>query len=221
MKDLRKKLKLCASAAVPFGRSVRKRCFIFEKTAAKSPWLPALILMKKLLFMLGATAALASCRETNTAVQSNPSAAAAKVLRFDTTFIKASGSRAYNHTYTGSLVVGQTKKVAVPVQIDWTTLEQAGCPQVAAVRVYQLNGDDRRTNLTVKAMRDAVCKPGAQPAGSPRPGGSAPAYAGAAYLKLTGEAREIRRTTSVTFTLNGLGYHDTLDGDSTVTSRVQ
>jgi hypothetical protein len=176
--------------------------------------------MKKLLFMLGATAALASCRETNTAVQSNPSAADAKVLRLDTTFIKASGSRAYNHTYTGSLVVGQTKKVAVPVQIDWTTLEQAGCPQVAAVRVYQLNGNDRRTTLMAKAMRDAVCKPGPQPAAGQRPGG-ATAYTGAAYLKLTGEAREIRRTTSVTFTLNGLGYHDVLDGDSAGTSSVQ
>ena len=180
------------------------------------------MIMKKLLFMLGAAAALASCRETSTAVQSNPSAAAeAKVLRLDTTFIQASGSRAYNHTYTGSLLVGQTKKVAVPVQIDWTTLEQAGCPQVAAVRVYQLNGDDRRTTLMAKAMRDAVCKAGPQPAAGQRPGGSATAYTGAAYLKLTGEAREIRRTTSVTFTLNGLGYHDTLDGDSTATSRVQ
>jgi hypothetical protein len=180
------------------------------------------MIMKKLLFMLGAAAALASCRETSTAVQSNPSAAAdAKVLRLDTTFIKASGSRAYNHTYTGSMLVGQTKKVAVPVQIDWTTLEQAGCPQVVAVRVYQLNGGDRRTTLMAKAMRDAVCKPGPQPAGSKRPDGSATAYTGAAYLKLTSEAREIRRTTSVTFTLNGLGYHDTLDGDSTATSRVQ
>lgn len=173
--------------------------------------------------MLGAAAALASCRETSTAVQSNPSAAAeAKVLRFDTTFIKASGSRAYNHSYTGSMLVGQTKKVAVPVQIDWTTLEQAGCPQVAAVRVYQLNGNDRRTALMVKAMRDAVCKPGPQPAAGKRAGvGGATAYTGAAYLKLTGEAREIRRTTSVTFTLNGLGYHDVLDGDSTTTSSVQ
>lgn len=171
--------------------------------------------------MLGAATALAACRETSTAVQSNPSAADAKVLRLDTTFIKASGSRAYNHSYTGSMLVGQTKKMPVPVQIDWTTLEQAGCPQVAAVRVYQLNGADRRTTLTAKAMRDAVCKPGPQPAAGNRPGGSATAYTGAAYLKLAGEAREIRRTTSVTFTLNGLGYHDVLDGDSAATSSVQ
>lgn len=178
--------------------------------------------MKKILLILGAATVLASCREASTAVQSKPSATGeAKVLRFDTTFVKASGSRAYNHTYTGSMLVGQTKKVAVPVQIDWTTIEQAGCPQVAAVRVYQLNGDDRRTTLTAKAMRDAVCKPGPPPADGKRPAGGAPAYTGAAYLKLTGEAREIRRTTAITFTLNGLGYHDTLDGDSAATSSVQ
>ena len=178
--------------------------------------------MKKILLILGAAAALASCREASTAVQSKPSAAGeAKVLRFDTTFVKAGSSRTYTHTYTGNMLVGQTKKVVVPVQIDWTTVEQAGCPQVATVRVYQLNGDDRRTTLTAKAMRDAVCKPGAQPADSKRPMSSATAYTGAAYLKLTGEAREIHRTTSVTFTLNGLGYHDTLDGDSTATSSVQ
>ena len=127
-------------------------------------------------------------------------------------------ARTYTHTYTGKMLVGQTKKVAVPVQIDWTTVEQAGCPQVAAVQVYQLNGNDRRTSLTAKAMRDAVCKPGPQPAGAARPASSTPSYTGAAYLKLTGEAREIHRTTSVTFTLNGLGYHDTLDGDSATAS---
>lgn len=178
--------------------------------------------MKKIFLTLSAAAALASCREATTAVQSSPSATgSAKVLRFDTTFIKAGGSRAYTHTYTGSMLVGQTKKVVVPVQIDWTTVEQAGCPQVAAVRVYQLNGDDRRTTLSAKAMRDAVCKPGPQPANNPRPGAGATAYTGAAYLKLTGEAREIRRTTSTTFTINGLGYHDTFDGDSAATSSVQ
>lgn len=180
------------------------------------------MIMKKILFTLGAAAALASCREASTAVQSNPSGAReAKVLRFDTTFLKVSGSRAYTHTYTGNMLVGQTKKVVVPVQINWTTVEQAGCPQVAAVQVYQLNANDRRTSLTAKAMRDAVCKPGARPAGSPRPASGATAYTGAAYLKLTGEAREIHRTTSVTFTLNGLGYHDTLDGDAVAASSVQ
>ena len=181
------------------------------------------MIMKNILFVLGAVAALASCRETGTAVQSHPTAtgtADAKVLRFDTTFLKAGTARTYPHTYTGNMLVGQTKKVTVPVQINWTTVEQAGCPQVASVQVYQLNGDDRRTTISARAMRDAVCKPGQQPAGATRPVGKTPAYAGAAYLKLIGEAREIHRTTSVTFTVNGLGYHDTLDGDS-VASAVQ
>ncbi len=175
--------------------------------------------MKKLFPIVAAVAALASCREASTAVQSRPSAAGtadAKTIRFDTTFLKVAGARTYPHTYTGKLLVGETRKVAVPVQINWTTMDQAGCPQVAAVQVYQLNGNDRRISLRVKAMRDGVCKPGPQPAGSAR----ATAYTGAAYLKLIGEAREIRRTTSTTFTLNGLGYHDTLSGDS-LTASVQ
>ena len=181
--------------------------------------------MKKILLVLGAAAALASCREAGTAVQSSPTAtgnAAAKVLRFDTTFFKAGIARAYPHTYTGRMVVGETKKVVVPIQINWTTVEQAGCPQVASVQVYQLNSDDRRTVLMAKAMRDTVCKPGPQPASAAGPAskGAAARYTGAAYLKLTCEAREIRRTTSTTFMLNGLGYHDTLDGDSTATSSL-
>jgi hypothetical protein len=171
--------------------------------------------MKKILLVLGVATALASCREAGTAVQSSPTANAAKVLRFDTTFFKTGTARAYPHTYTGRMVVGETKKVVMPVQIDWTTVDQAGCPQVASLQVYQLNGDDRRTTLLAKAMRDAVCKPG------PRPSGTATAYTGAAYLKLTCEAREIHRTTSVTFTLNGLGYHDDLASDASATSSVQ
>ena len=184
-----------------------------------------LITMKKIFLVLGAATALASCREAGTAVQSSPTATGTdtKVLRFDTTFIKAGSARAYSHTYTGRMLVGQTKQVVVPVQINWTTVEQAGCPQVASLQVYQLNGSDRRIILMAKALRDAVCKPGTLTVGSSRPAGAAgaTAYTGAAYLKLTCEAREIRRTTSVTFTLNGLGYHDTLDGDSTAVSSAQ
>ena len=175
--------------------------------------------MKKIFAVLAATATLASCREAGTAVQSRPSAtgtADAKAVRFDTTFLKIAGARTYPHTYTGNLVIGETKKVSVPVQIDWTTIDQAGCPQVAAVQVYQLNVNDRRTTLTVKAIRDGVCKPNPRPAGSTR----AATFAGSAYLKLTGEAREIRRTTSTTFTINGLGYHDELSPDS-LTASVQ
>ncbi|AMR29419.1 hypothetical protein A0257_21500 [Hymenobacter psoromatis] len=170
--------------------------------------------MKKLLTMLAAVAALASCREANTGVQSRPNATAPspeKVLRFDTTFVKpAVGARAYPHTYTGSLLVGATKKV--PVQIDWTTTGQAGCPQVASVRVFQLNALDRRTHVSVQALRDAVCKPGPQPAGN------ITGYTGSAYLKITCDARDIHRVTSTTLTLNGLGYHDTLGGDSATAS---
>jgi len=179
--------------------------------------------MKKIFMVVAAAATLASCREANTGVQSRPSAsgpAESKVLRFDTTFAKPAGARTYAHTYTGTMLVGETKKVAVPVEIDWTTVQEGGCPQVAAIQVYQLNAADRRTKLMAKALRDAVCKPGQQPAGSARTTGAAP-YTGAAYLKLTCEAREIRRTTSITFTINGLGYHDTLDGDSTTASAAQ
>lgn len=175
--------------------------------------------MKKILLLLAASAALTACRETNSGVQSRPTAAApstAKMLRFDTTFVKTSvGARTYPHTYTGSLLVGETRKVAVPIQIDWTTTGQAGCPQVAAVRVYQLNASDRRTRVSVRAVRDAVCKPGPQPAGN------ITGYTGAAYLKLTCEARDIHRVTATTFTLNGLGYHDTLSSDSTTTASAQ
>lgn len=169
--------------------------------------------MKKILTVLAAAATLASCREAGTAVQSRPSApgpAEARAVRFDTTFLRVAGAQTYPHTYTGRLLVGETKTVVVPVQIDWTTVEQGGCAQVAALQVYQLNGNDRRIRLTVEAMRDGVCKPGPQPAGSTR----AAAYTGAAYLKLIAEAREIHRTTATTLTLNGLGYHDALGGDS-------
>lgn len=174
------------------------------------------MLMKKLLTLLAAVTALASCRETNTGVQSRPTASASsseKVLRFDTTFVKATvGMRTYPHTYTGNMLVGTAKKVAVPVQIDWTTTGQTGCPQVASVRVYQLHALDRRTRVSVRALRDAVCKPGLQPAGN------ITGYTGSAYLKLTCEARDIHRVTSTTFTLNGLGYHDTLGNDSATAS---
>ncbi|QKG52984.1 hypothetical protein [Hymenobacter sp. BRD67] len=173
--------------------------------------------LNKTFLVLAAMAALASCREANTSVQSRPTTTGgseARALRFDTTFIKATGVRTYPHTYTGSMLVGQTKKIAVPVQINWTTVQESGCAQVAAVQVYQLNADDRRTHLMAKAMRDAVCRPGQLPAGGSSPATSSAPYTGAAYLKLTCEAREIHRTTSINFTVNGLGYHDTLDGDA-------
>ena len=168
--------------------------------------------MKKLVLIALATAALAGCREANTGVQSRPTAAGPapdKTLRLDTTFVKATpGLRTYPHTYAGSLLVGEGRQVAVPLEINWTTVEQAGCAQVASVRVYQLNAADRRTKVSVRALRDAVCRPGPQPDGTPGP------YTGAAYLKLTAEARDVHRLTSTSFALNGLGYHDTLPGDA-------
>ncbi len=55
--------------------------------------------MKKILTLLVAAAALASCREAST-VQSRPSldGASAKALRFDTTFLKVAGARTYPNT---------------------------------------------------------------------------------------------------------------------------
>ena len=168
--------------------------------------------MKKIVLLGLATAALASCREANTGVQSRPTAAGPtpdKSLRLDTTFVKATpGLRTYSHTYSGSLLVGEGRQVTVPLEINWTTVEQAGCAQVASVRVYQLHAADRRTKVSVQALRDAVCKPGQQPDGTPGP------YTGAAYLKLTAEARDVHRLTATSFALNGLGYHDTLPGDA-------
>ena len=166
--------------------------------------------MKKFVLVGLAVTTLASCREANTSVQGRPTTTGPtpdKSLRLDTAFVKLGpGLRTYPHTYTGNLLVGEGKQVAVPLEIDWTTVQQAGCAQVASVRVYQLNAADRRTKVSARAMRDAVCRPGQQPDGSAGP------YTGAAYLKLTAEARDVHRTTATTFTLNGLGYHDTLAG---------
>ncbi|MEJ7658149.1 MAG: hypothetical protein WKG07_00235 [Hymenobacter sp.] len=129
--------------------------------------------MKKLLLLCLATAALASCREANTGVQSRPTAASPtpdKSLRLDTTFVKTTpGLRTYPHTYSGNLLVGEGQQVAVPLEINWTTVEQAGCAQVASVRVYQLNAADRRTKVSVQALRDAMCRPGQRADGSPDP----------------------------------------------------
>jgi hypothetical protein len=167
--------------------------------------------MKKPLLGLAALAALAACRETNTSVKSTPSAepiAATKTLCFDTTFTKpAQQPRAYS--YTADIVVGTGKTVTVPVQIDWTTVSEGGCPQVASLRVYQLGQADLRTNVLVKAIRDAACKPGPLPSG---PGRTA---TGAVYVNLTCQAKAVHSFSSFRFMLNGLGYHDTLEQNLT------
>jgi len=167
--------------------------------------------MKKTLLTLAAVAALASCRETNTSVKSTPSAepiAATKTLCFDTTFTTpAQQPRSYS--YVADIVVGTSKTVTVPVQIDWTTVSEGGCPQVASVRIYQLGQANLGTNVTVKALRDATCKPGPLPSGPTR------AATGAVYLNLTCQAKAVRSFSNFRFMLNGLGYHDSLEQNLT------
>ncbi|RZJ58393.1 MAG: hypothetical protein EOO55_00795 [Hymenobacter sp.] len=163
--------------------------------------------MKKSLLGLAALATLAACRETNTSVKSAPSAEAistTKTLCFDTTFTRpAQQPRAYS--YVADIVVGQSKTVTVPVQIDWTTVSEGGCPQVASLRVYQLGQADLRTNVLVKALRDATCKPG------PLPNSAERATTGAVYVNLTCQAKAVHAFSSFRFMLNGLGYHDSLE----------
>jgi hypothetical protein len=167
--------------------------------------------MKKPLLILAGLALLASCRETNTSVKSTPSAepiATTKTLCFDTTFATpAQQPRSYS--YVADIVVGTSKTVTVPVQIDWTTVAEGGCPQVASLRVYQLGQANLGTNVTVKALRDAVCKPG------PLPNGPKRAATGAVYVNLTCQAKAVRAFSSFRFMLNGLGYHDSLEQNLT------
>lgn len=166
--------------------------------------------MKKALLILAAAASLASCRESNTNVKSAPSAepiTIANTLQFDTTFI-SSVNQPRNYSYVAEVAVGTTKTVTVPVKIAWTTTTEGGCPQVASLKIFQVGGVGTRTSLSVKAMRDAACKPG------PMPTGTARAATGAVYINLTCQAREVHSFSSFRFMLNGLGYHDTLDAKS-------
>ena len=163
--------------------------------------------MKKSLFSLAALATLAACRESNTSVKNAPSAeaiTATKALRFDTTFTRsAAHSRAY--TYTAAVEIGTGKTVTVPVQIDWTTTTDGGCPQVASLRVYQLGAADPRTTVAVKALRDAACKLGPLPTGPNR------AATGAVYLSLRCTAKAVHSFSNFRFMVNALGYHDALE----------
>jgi hypothetical protein len=171
--------------------------------------------MKKSLLGLAALAALAACRESNTSVKSAPSAeaiATTKTLCFDSTFARAA-QQPRSYSYTADIVVGTNKTVTVPVQIDWTTVTPTGgCPQVASLRVYQLGLADLRTNVIVKAMRDSVCKPG------PLPNSPNRAATGALYVNLTCQAKAVRAFSTFRFTLNGLGYHDSLEQNLTPTT---
>jgi hypothetical protein len=166
--------------------------------------------MKKSLFILAAVASLASCRESNTNVKSAPSAepiTIANTLQFDTTFI-SSANQPHNYSYVAEVVVGTTKTVTVPVKIAWTTTSEGGCPQVASLKIYQVGGAGSRTSLSIKAMRDAACKPG------PMPTGTARAATGAVYINLTCQSKDVHSFSNFRFMLNGLGYHDTLETNS-------
>ncbi|MVN76902.1 hypothetical protein GO988_11260 [Hymenobacter sp. HMF4947] len=164
--------------------------------------------MKKPLLLVIALAALASCRESNMATQSSPTTgAAARIMRYDTTFIKiAQRTRAFR--YVADLRVGNKSQVTIPVEIDWTSTVGGGCPQVASIQVYQLNGGDRRTGLRASVVRDATCRPGLQPDGTM---GTA---TGAAMLSITGESKETKFFTTTKCLLTGLGYHDSLSYDN-------
>lgn len=168
--------------------------------------------MKKSLLGLAALAALASCRESNTSVHSAPTAetiATTQTLCFDSTFVRVD-QQPRSYSYTAEVVVGTNKTVTIPVKIDWTTVAVGGCPQVASLRVYQLGMADLRTNVIVKAMRDAACKPG------PLANGAGRAATGAVYVNLTCQAKQVHSFSTFRFMLNALGYHDSLE--PTVTS---
>ena len=147
------------------------------------------------------------------ATQGTPTTnAATRVLRYDTTFINiAQRTRAYR--YVADLRVGTKSQVTIPVEIDWTATVGAGCQQVASIQVYQLNGDDRRTGLTAKAVRDATCRPGLRPEGTLAPA------TGAALLSITGRSRELKFFTTTKCLINGLGYHDSLSYANTSARR--
>lgn len=167
--------------------------------------------MKKSLLGLAALAALAACRESNTAVKSAPSAesiSATKTLCYDSSFSHVT-QQPRSYSYTADIVVGTGKTVTVPVQIDWTTVSNGGCPQVASLRVYQLGQADLRTNVVVKALRDSVCKAG------PLASGPGRAATGAVYVSLTCQAKAVHSFSSFRFMLNGLGYHDSLEQNLT------
>jgi hypothetical protein len=161
--------------------------------------------MKNTCYFLLALAALASCRESNMSAQSAPTAGAtARVLRYDTTFINiAQRTKAYR--YVADLRVGNKTQVTIPVEINWTTTQAGGCPQVASVQVYQLNGGDRRTTITAKAVRQATCRAGLGPDGK-----LGTATTGMALVSITGQAKDVKFRTTTSCLLNGLGYHDSL-----------
>lgn len=162
--------------------------------------------MKTIFYLLGTAALLAGCRESSVVSQSTPSAGTlARVMRFDTTFVRlAQRNRAYR--YATRLRVGRgTDTTSIPVEIDWTTVPSRGCPQVASVQVYQLNSKDVRYTLRASVKRDSTCH------ATPGPDGKlGTATAGLAQVSVAGAAKGVRYATASTCLLNALGYHDEL-----------
>jgi hypothetical protein len=199
--------KLHYLAAYRSGLALAKTSLSFLRLRKQLHYSSSLYIMRKALLGLTALAALASCRESNTSVKSAPSSeaiAATKTLCYDSTFATVA-QQPRSYSYVTDVVVGTNKTVTIPVQIDWTTVSDGGCPQVASLKVYQLGAADLRTNVIVKAMRDATCKPGPLATGAGR------ATTGAVYVNLTCQAKAVHSFSNFRFMLNGLGYHDSLD----------
>ncbi|RYI04953.1 MAG: hypothetical protein EON48_15190, partial [Acetobacteraceae bacterium] len=89
------------------------------------------------------------------------------------------------------------------------TVPARGCPQIASVQVYQLNGDDRRAAISASVKRDGSCRAGLGPDGQ-----LGTATTGMALVSLAGVSREVRYTTVTSCLVNALGYHDSLSYDN-------
>lgn len=162
--------------------------------------------MRKPYYYLVALALLAACREANLTTQSTPATGKpARVLRFDTTFSRvAQRNRAFR--YVTVLRVGRAAHTTtIPVEIDWTATQGHGCPQVASVQVYQLNGDDRRVSLVASVRRDSTCR-----AGLGADGRLGTATTGLALVRIGGTSKAVRFATITSCLVNALGYHDSL-----------
>ena len=166
---------------------------------------------RKIIALLAAVALLAACRESNIAAQKSTPGNARRMMRLDTTFFKVA-QRTQAFRYITQLHIGKSRgrqQASIPVEIDWTATQVAGCPQVAAIQVYQLNGDDRGVALMASARRDGVCRAGLQANGQLSAGTT-----GAALVSLTGADKQVKFFTSTQCLVNALGFHDSLSYDN-------
>lgn len=173
-------------------------------------------MLKKITAVLAATVVLAACRESNITSQQSTPGEAQRVLRLDTTFFDVA-QRTQAYRYVTQLHIGKDRgrqQASIPVEIDWTSTQVAGCPQVAAIQVYQLNGDDRGVALMASARRDGVCRAGLQANGKLGSGTT-----GAALVSLTGSDKAVKFFTSTQCLVNALGFHDSLSYDNAATRR--